>query len=107
MNLPKVIANLVKAQDNFDSVAYADCFEENAVVHDEGHVYTGRAAINEWIKKANENYKTVMSPLAYTETTAGGMLKAEVSGDFEGSPAVLYYHIELSNDRIQSLKITG
>ncbi|RYG12874.1 MAG: nuclear transport factor 2 family protein, partial [Chitinophagaceae bacterium] len=36
MNLPKVIADLVTAQNNFDSVAYAKNFSETAVVFDEG-----------------------------------------------------------------------
>jgi len=36
MNLPKVIAKLTEAQNNFDSVAYAACFTETAVVFDEG-----------------------------------------------------------------------
>ncbi|MBL7881816.1 MAG: nuclear transport factor 2 family protein, partial [Chryseobacterium gambrini] len=35
MNLPKVITDLVKAQDNFDSTAYTNCFTEAAVVFDE------------------------------------------------------------------------
>ena len=41
MNLPKVILELVKAQDNFDSTAYANCFTDTAVVFDEGKNYQG------------------------------------------------------------------
>ncbi|MHA4844774.1 hypothetical protein ACX0G7_11450 [Flavitalea antarctica] len=46
MNLPKVLANLVKAQNDFDSTAYADCFSETAVVFDEGKTHTGRKEKN-------------------------------------------------------------
>lgn len=37
MNLPKVVAELIKAQNDFDSLAYANCFTETAIVLDEGH----------------------------------------------------------------------
>lgn len=103
MNLPIVISDLVKAQNNFDSTAYANCFTEAAVVFDEGKTYNGKAEIQNWIKKANDNYKVKMKPLEYSETEQ--MLKAEISGSFPGSPVVLTYHYEFKNDLIQSLKI--
>jgi hypothetical protein len=36
MDLPKVITELVKTQNSFDSVAYAQCFTDTAIVLDEG-----------------------------------------------------------------------
>lgn len=36
MKLPNVITELVKAQNNFDSIAYSNCFTETATVFDEG-----------------------------------------------------------------------
>ena len=36
MNLPEVIQDLVNAQNNFDSAAFANCFSETAEVVDEG-----------------------------------------------------------------------
>lgn len=105
MNLPIVIADLAKAQNNFDSVAYSNCFSETAVVFDEGKTYNGKIEIQQWIKKANEEYQPVMKPLEYSATEE--ILKAEVSGNFPGSPIVLSYHFELKEGLIQSLKITG
>ena len=105
MNLPKVITDLIEAQNKFDSVAYADCFSETAVVFDEGKTHTGKKEIQEWIKEANEKYQAVMSPVAYSETEE--ILKAEVSGNFPGSPIVLSYHLKLEDGLIQSLNITG
>ena len=102
-NLPKVIANLVKAQDNFDSKAYTDCFSETAVVHDEGKVHRGKTEIQNWIEKANKEYQVVMKPLDYSETNQ--ILKAQISGFFPGSPLVLTYLFELNDGLIQSLKI--
>jgi len=105
MNLPNIITALVKAQTNFDSHAYADCFTDTAVVFDEGKTHNGKTEIQNWIAAANSEYKTVMKPLNYNEKE--NILSAEVSGTFPGSPVVLKYHFELSDGLIQSLKITG
>jgi len=103
MNLPKVISDLVKAQDNFDSTRYANCFTETAVVFDEGRTYNGKREIKNWIEKANKKYQVRMKPLVYSEGEK--TLKAEISGSFPGSPVILTYQYEFKNDLIQSLKI--
>ncbi len=105
MNLPDVLADLVKAQNLHDSVAYANCFSESAIVIDEGRTYKGKADIQQWIATANENYNTFMKPLDFRETEPAGVLKAEVSGSFPGSPTVLNYHLETVDGLIQSLKV--
>ncbi len=103
MNLPKVISDLVKAQDNFDSTGYANCFTETAVVFDEGKTHNGKREIKDWIEKANKKYQVTMEPLGYSEGEQ--TLKAKISGSFPGSPVVLTYQYEFKNDLIQSLKI--
>lgn len=105
MNLPKVLTDLVKAQDNFDSTAYANCFTETAAVVDEGKTYNGKNEIKDWIEQANKEYQVTMKPIEYSE--AKQELKAEISGKFPGSPLVLTYHYEFKNRLIQSLEITG
>ncbi|PZR39467.1 MAG: hypothetical protein DI538_06905 [Azospira oryzae] len=107
MKLPNVIQDLIKAQNTFDSVAYATLFSETSVVHDEGKTHTGRKEIQKWIDESNEKYKSVMQPLEYTEKGNKGILSAEVSGTFPGSPAVLKFHFEINEGLIQSLKVTG
>lgn len=107
MNLPKVIANLVAAQNQFDAPAYAKCFSETAVVFDEGKTHTGRKAIEEWIDDSNKKYKSVMKPLSITDDGKISVLSAECSGTFPGSPLVLKFHFELKNGLVQSLKVTG
>lgn len=102
-NLPQVIENLVKAQDNFDSKAYTDCFSETALVHDEGKIHRGKTEIQNWIEKANKKYQVTMKPIEYFE--ANQTLKAEISGSFPGSPLVLTYQFEIIDQQIQSLKI--
>ena len=102
-NLPGVIADLVKAQNNFDSTAYAACFTETAVVFDEGKTHKGKKEIKNWIEKANRTYKAVMQPLEYSANKQ--ILKAEISGTFPGSPLVLNYQFEIKDEEIHSLKI--
>src|SRR5690349_6202686 len=103
MNLPEVIAELVKTQNNFDSIAYAKCFTETAKVFDEGKTHIGRKEIENWIEKANKKYQATMNPLEYFETKQ--TLKTEVSGTFPGSPIIMTYHYEFQDGLIQSLKI--
>ena len=107
MKLPNVVQELIKAQNNFDSVSYANLFSENSVVYDEGKTHTGRKEIQNWIAEANEKYKSVMQPLEYRENGKKGVLSAKVSGTFEGSPAVLKFNFEINEGLIQSLKVTG
>ncbi len=103
MNLPKVVTDLIKTQNQFDSVAYANCFTETAVVFDEGKTHNGRKEIEKWIGEANKKYQATMKPLKYSETEH--TLKTEVSGTFTGSPIVMTYLYEFQDDLIQSLKI--
>ena len=107
MNLPQVVSDLVKTQNSFDSVAYANCFSETAVVYDEGKTHKGRKEIEHWIADANERYQATMQPVSFEEKETGSVLKAEASGKFDGSPIVLSYHLEIADELIQSLKITG
>ncbi len=107
MNLPNPLARLVATQNSFDSVAYAQCFSETAVVFDEGKTHRGRAAVQDWIAEANEKYKATMKPVGFEEKGAESILKAEISGNFPGSPLVLSYHLVIADELIQSLKITG
>ena len=107
MNLPKVVADLVVAQNNFDSAAYAQCFSETAVVFDEGKTHKGRKQIEQWIADANERYKASIKPVSFEKRETKSILKAEASGNFDGSPIVMSYHLEIVNELIQTLKITG
>ena len=107
MNLPKVIADLVTAQNQFDSAAYANCFSETALVLDEGKTHTGRQAIQDWIDESNKKYQSVMKPLSITQEDTTSILSAECSGSFPGSPIVLKFHFGMSDGLIQTLKVTG
>jgi hypothetical protein len=107
MKLPKVVEDLVQAQNSFDNVAFANCFSETGEMLEEGKPYKGRAAIQHLIAETNEKYRSVMKPLAYTENGTSSVLAAEVSGTFPGSPAVLKFHFNIIDGKIQHLKVTG
>jgi len=76
MNLPKVVSDLVRTQNDFDSVAYANCFAETAVVYDEGKTHKGRKEIERWIADANERYEATMQPVGFEEKGTESVLKA-------------------------------
>jgi len=105
MNLPDIILKLVKAQNEFDSAAYARCFAEHAEVFDEGRTHRGKAEIESWIDQANKEYRATMEPVAYDEKEH--ILSAKTSGNFPGSPIVLKYHFQLADGIIDSLRISG
>jgi len=107
MNLHKVVASLVEAQNNHDSQAYVECFTETAIVHDEGKTHKGKSAIRQWIEDADRKYQAALKPLTYEETEAEHLLTAEVSGNFPGSPAILQFHLRFEDGLICSLNITG
>lgn len=104
MNLPNIISELVKAQNEFDSAAYANCFTENAEVFDEGKTHNGKAEIEKWIDKSNKEHKATMKPVDYDEKE--NILSAEISGSFPGSPIILKFHFKIVDEKIQHLKVT-
>ena len=106
MNLPKVLTDLIKAQNEFDAFAYANLFSETAEVFDEGKTHKGRPEIEQWIDHSNKNYQSVMKPLEYTENGTTSILTAECSGTFPGSPITLKFHFDIVDGQIQHLKVT-
>jgi hypothetical protein len=107
MTMEPVLLKLTEAQNNFDAIAYANCFTENAIVHDEGKTHKGRVAIRQWIEAANKKYRATMKPLKFTVDKHEQLLTAETSGNFPGSPAVLTYHLQFEDGLISALEITG
>ena len=107
MELHKVVERFIETQNNHDRKAYVECFTDSAIVHDEGKTHTGKAEIRQWIEHANKKYQSFMKPLNYEESGSNGLLTAEVSGTFPGSPAMLQFHLGFKDDLIDSLKVTG
>lgn len=106
MTLPQLVDRFIATHNNYDSKAFVTCFTTSAIVHDEGKTHKGKDEIQKWIEHSNEQYRSSMKPLNYEETGATGVLTAEVSGTFSGSPIVLKFHLTLKNDLIDGLKVT-
>ena len=103
--VPGPVATYLAAEKSKDTETLAQCFREDAVVRDEGREHRGVAAIRAWHREANAKFRYVVEPL---EASAGGpavVVRARVTGDFPGSPAVLRFHFTLSGDRIESLEV--
>ena len=105
MKLPKVIADLIAAQDKYDSKAFTENFSDDAIVHDEGKTYHGKTEIRQWNEMTNAKYKTKYEPLEVTTEGDKITLTAKISGTFPGSPAIIKYHFETKNYKITSLHI--
>jgi len=106
MELPKVVERFIETQHSHDSKAFADCFAETAIVHDEGKTHTGKEEIKQWIKHSMEAYDSNLEPLNYEETGSKGVLTANVSGTFPGSPIVLKFNFGFKDSLINSLMVT-
>jgi hypothetical protein len=105
MKLPKTIADLIAAQDKYDSKAFADNFSDDAVVYDEGKVHHGKKEIRQWNEMTNEKYKTKYEPLDVSTKNGKIILTVKVSGTFDGSPIILKYIFEVKEAKIISLRV--
>jgi len=105
MKLPKLIADLIAAQDKYDSKAFAENFSDNAIVHNEGKSYHGKTEIQQWNEVTNAKYQTKYEPLEVATEGDRIILTAKIPGTFAGSPALIKYHFETMNNKITSLHI--
>src|SRR5258708_4703806 len=78
MKLPKLIADLLAAQDKYDSHAFAENFSDDAIVHDEGKTYHGKTEIRQWNELTNSKYKTKYEPLEVTTNGDKIILTAKI-----------------------------
>ena len=106
MKLPKVIADLLEAQGKYDSMAFAENFSDDAIVHDEGKKYSGKSEIRQWNEMTNAKYKTKYEPLEISNSEDEIILTAKISGTFDGSPVNLDYHFTIETGKIDSLSVS-
>lgn len=106
MKLPIILQEFLKAQELFDSIAFANCFSEHASVFDEGKIYTGKEEVKQWNEKSNNEYQTLFEVMDFSVKDNMKILKINISGSFEGSPVVLNFHFRIENGLITALAIT-
>lgn len=105
IHFPAPIALFFQLSNDKDSASLDRCFTPDAAVHDEKHTYNGIAEITDWFIESKKKYSYTAEPLEMEGADATVIVRARVSGNFPGSPAVLRYTFELGNDKIRSLDI--
>jgi hypothetical protein len=105
MTLPPPIRTFFTAEAPQGGASLAAAFAPDAVVHDEGATHRGPEAIRAWWLAAKAKYRHRAEPLELTEAGGAKVVRARVSGDFPGSPAVLTFTFGLAGDRIRDLRI--
>ena len=109
VGLPLAVSAYLTMPSDQMAMLVDDIFTEDAIVplsvHDQGHSYAGLAAIRSW-------QRDVVAPLTFTRTitaitTRPGavVVRAQLDGDFPGSPVDLHHHFSLVGDRITVLTI--
>jgi len=105
MQLPLPIQTYFEADRGSDSAALAAAFDENAVVKDEGETHSGHGAIEAWWRAAKAKYRHMAEPVELREEEGVAKVRARVSGEFPGSPAMLTFSFSLAGGRIGRLEI--
>lgn len=103
-DLPDVLAHWVTAKNAHDVDGQLSCFSPTASVDDEGETVSGTDAVRAWIERVTAAYDLTVEPTAWEPSIDGGVLVAEVSGDFPGSPLEFRYHLSLDGGLISALR---
>ena len=105
IKLPTIIAEFLKAKNGYDSTAFVACFTYDAVVYDEGGEMHGTTAIKKWIEASNEKYQDTITAEKIVEHDNETVLTGLVSGNFDGSPVLLDFHLTIRDGKISLLRI--
>jgi SnoaL-like domain len=105
MNLPFPIQTYFDADKRGDGDAPIYAFSPNAVVKDEGQSHAGHQAIDAWWRAVKTKYQHRVEPLEADEKNDITKVRAWVTGQFPGSPAILTFAFRLEGDQITGLEI--
>ena len=105
LELPKPIHAYFAADKEQASGPLSQCFAEDAVVRDEGQIYTGRSAIRRWKADASQKYTYTVEPFSIVREGDRTVVTSHLVGDFPGSPVDLRYLFVLDGETIASLEI--
>jgi hypothetical protein len=105
MKLPAPIKSYFDADQIAGVAPPIAAFAGDARVKDEGKTHVGHAAIETWWRAAKAQYKHRASPREISQAGDLATVRAEVSGDFPGSPAMLTFRFKLAGARIATLEI--
>jgi uncharacterized protein (TIGR02246 family) len=103
---PEVITRYLRAADEQDFAALAECFTTDGVAIDEGQTYVGRDAIRGWRESVISKY-TYTTTITGTERVGDDRFNVDVHlvGDFPGGEAGLTEAFTLREGLIAHLAI--
>ena len=104
MKLPRSIETYFHAANSHDSQLIEDCFAEDAVVHDEGEVYHGVAAIKDWNETTSNKYALILVVISVAQEEGETIVTAQASGNFKGSPTSIDFYFTVKNEKISALR---
>jgi hypothetical protein len=107
MQLPAPIRAYFEADQTPGGPAPIGMFAHNAVVRDEGKTHTGHEAIAAWWNAAKAKYHHTAVPCEIREEKRNFTVRATVTGQFSGSPAVLTFSFQLDDGLIAALEISA
>lgn len=105
MNLPDPIQIYFNADGSVDAPAPLAAFAPDASVKDEGKTHVGHAAIQTWWTAAKTQNRHRTTPRERSQDRDVTTVRAEVAGEFPGSPALLTFKFHIASDRIMALEI--
>lgn len=105
MLLPKPIQTYFDSISPTDGDAVVAAFAPYASVHDEGRIHRGSDEIRSWWLSAQQKYKHRAEPIELLQMPAKTVVRAKVSGEFQGSPIVLSFTFGLAGNHITELEI--
>jgi len=105
LSLPPPIALYVQLENAGETEKLSACFAPYAIVHDESRTYEGLAAITAWKAETKRNYHHTITPLDVAYEQGKTVLKAQLTGDFPGSPITLHFDFVVEAGHILSLEI--
>ncbi len=105
ISIPSPVERYLAADAALDSDALAHCFDEDAVVRDEGGEYRGRDAIAAWNEDAHRKYDYILELLTAVNEGTDTRLLVKLTGPFPGSPVEIEYLFSVRGDGIATLTI--
>jgi hypothetical protein len=107
MKLPEPIRVFFDAETSAGAAAPVSAFAPDAIVKDEGRTYVGHDDIEAWWNAAKVKYRHRAEPLEILKLLDLAVIRAEVTGQFPGSPAVLTFAFQIRDRRIEALEINA
>lgn len=105
INLPSQIQHFIDASNTGDPTKVLKDFTEESTVVDENKTLKGLKAIQDWMIQSKLKYNHTSKPLEIKQDKDEMIMRAEITGNFTGSPVTLSYYFKIVDDHIASLKI--